>query len=117
MRGATGGSSAASLCADLLEARAGRRAELIVCDVTALQEPDLGSIDALARAQLTAQRLGCRVRLDGATKRLRELLALAGLREVVPCGAGSDLEARGQPERREEARGIQEEGDPPDLTT
>lgn len=114
---ATGRPDAASLCDELLSALDGRRVDLVVCDVRGLREPDLGTVDALARMQLTAQRLGCRVRLDGATSTLRELLALVGLREVVPCGAGSDLEAGGQPERREEARGIQEKGDPTDLTT
>src|SRR5688572_23854562 len=115
--GAKGGSNAASLCDDLANALGGRPVQLVVCDVRALRQPDLGTVDALARVQLAAQRLGCRVRLDGATKSLRELLALVGLREVVPCGAGSDLEARRQPKRREEARGVQEEGDPTDLTT
>lgn len=115
--GAEGRCDAASLCDDLVRALNGRRVELVVCDVGALREPDLGSVDALARVQLTAQRLGCRVRLDGATQGLRELLALVGLREVVPCEAASDLQARGEAEGREEARGIQEEGDPTDLTT
>jgi ABC-type transporter Mla MlaB component len=107
---------AASLCARLLAALAGRRVELVVCDVAALTEPDVGTVDVLARMELTARRRGCEMRLEGASVALRELLALVGLREVVPCEAGSDLEARRQPEGREEAPRVEEEGDPADPT-
>ncbi len=40
---------------------------------------DLRAVDELCRLALTAQRLGCRVRLDGATTELRDLLDLAGV--------------------------------------
>jgi ABC-type transporter Mla MlaB component len=83
-------------------------------DCAALTEPDIGTVDAVARIQLTARRLGCRVRLDRASPELRDLLALAGLRDVVPCDAGSGFEAGRQAEGREEPGGIEEEGDPAD---
>ena len=35
----------------------------VVCDVGALAEPDAITIDALARLQLTARRVGCTVEL------------------------------------------------------
>ena len=65
-------------------------------------------MEALARVELTARRLGGDIRLRGASVELLELLALCGLPiELV-------LEAEGQAEQREEARRIEEEGDPTD---
>jgi ABC-type transporter Mla MlaB component len=93
----------------------GSDADLVVCDVGALFHPDLVTVDALARLQLTAQRLGRRVRLHHASCELEELLALVGLRDVVPLWAGLPLEPRGQTEEREQGRGVEEEADPGDL--
>jgi ABC-type transporter Mla MlaB component len=87
--------------------------EVVVCDVGTLVEPDAVVVDALARLQLTARRLGRRVRLVHACEPLQELLELTGLREVVPLYALA-LEPGGQTEEREEARGVQEEADPAD---
>jgi hypothetical protein len=86
-----------------------------VCDVGAVFDPNLVTVDALARLQLTARRLGHRVRLRHASRELQELLALVGLRDVVPLCAGLPLEPRGQPEEREQSRGVEEEADPGDL--
>jgi ABC-type transporter Mla MlaB component len=91
----------------------GSDADLVVCDVGALVDPDAATIDALARLQLTALRLGRQVRLLHACGDLKDLLALTGLSEVVPC-ADSPLETRGQAKQREPAPGIEEEGDPAD---
>jgi STAS domain-containing protein len=87
----------------------------VVCDVSALAEPDLTTIDALARIALDAWRLGCQVQLRNASPELRELLALAGLADVVRCVAGSGVESRGETEEREELRGVEEERDPADA--
>jgi len=62
----------------------GSDAEVVVCDVGALVDPDAVTVDALARLQLTARRLGRRVRLRHASAELQELLAFVGLDEVVP---------------------------------
>lgn len=43
---------------------------------------DLGTVDALARLQLVARRLGCRIRLVQPAPALVELIEFAGLREV-----------------------------------
>jgi ABC-type transporter Mla MlaB component len=59
-------------------------AELIVCDVGSLVDPDVVTVGALARLQLTARRLGCWVRLDNACGTLTELLDLMGLSDVLP---------------------------------
>jgi ABC-type transporter Mla MlaB component len=58
--------------------------EYVLCDVAAVTEPDAGTVEALARLQLTAQRLGRRILLLDASAELRELLDLAGLSDVVP---------------------------------
>jgi anti-anti-sigma regulatory factor len=71
---------------------------------------DLGTIDALARLQLTARRAGLHMRLRAVPRELRELLELVGLDEVL------GVEPRRQPEEREERRGVEEErelDDPP----
>ena len=44
---------------------------------------DVLLVDALARVQLAAARLGCSMRVCGASRELCELLELAGLRDVV----------------------------------
>ena len=46
-------------------------------------EPDAVTVDALARLQLAAGRLGCTVRLRNASAALRDLVALMGLRDVL----------------------------------
>jgi ABC-type transporter Mla MlaB component len=57
----------------------------VACDVRALAEPDAVTVDALARLQLTAGRLGYRVELRQACEELVELLVLTGLHDVLPC--------------------------------
>jgi hypothetical protein len=74
----------------------------IICDVGAL-DPDVHTIDALARLQLAARRLGMEVQLRQASRELQELVAFAGLRDVLR------VEASGQPEEREERAGVEEE--------
>lgn len=90
--------------------------DVVVLDVGALGEPDLGAIDALARARLAALKIGCELRLSDASAELRDLLHLAGLAEAVPCEERSGLEADGKPEGRKESRGVEEERDPADPT-
>ena len=52
------------------------------CDVTGV-EPDAVTVDALARLQLAAARLGCRVRLRNASPSLCGLVAFMGLSDVL----------------------------------
>lgn len=58
-------------------------AEIIACDVGALGA-DVVSVEALARLQLTAWRLGCRLRLRHASRELEGLIALCGLGDILP---------------------------------
>jgi hypothetical protein len=80
----------------------GSRASTIVCDVGAVA-PEASAVDALARLQLNAQRLGLELRLLHASNELQELIAFAGLDQVLR------VEAEGQTEEREERRGVEEE--------
>lgn len=104
------------LCERVRALLEGSDTKLVVCDVGALIDPDVETIDALARAQLTARRLGGRVRLRNASSELQELLSLAGLCDVVPLHGGLRLESWGQAEEREQGRGVEEEADPHDPT-
>ena len=45
--------------------------------------PDIATIDTLARLQLTARRLGLELRLRDASTELQDLLAFAGLHDVL----------------------------------
>lgn len=48
-----------------------------------MQPPDLGAVDELCLLARAARRLGCTVRLVGATDELRGLLDLAGVSHVL----------------------------------
>lgn len=87
----------------------------VACDVSALADPDLGTVDTLARLQLTVTRLGGTISLRGVTPRLHELLALTGLEEVLPSRPELSVEPGRKPEQREEPLGVEEEADPRDV--
>ncbi len=88
--------------------------ERIVCNVAALRAPDAAVVDALARLQLTARRLGLQMLLIETPSELEALLSLMGLRAVLPLSRPSGVEPRREPEHREEDRRIQEKRDPGD---
>jgi hypothetical protein len=73
--------------------------------------PNLAAIDALARLQLAAARRGRRIRLRHASSELRELLAFTGFSDVLPCELELRLEPERQTEEREQALGVEEEGE------
>lgn len=87
---------------------------LVICDVTALTEPDLETVDALARLELTARRQGARLLLVEACEDLCRLLAFAGLRDVVLVEPELGLECERETEEREQLRGVEEEAGPDD---
>ncbi|MGH2749122.1 MAG: STAS domain-containing protein [Actinomycetota bacterium] len=88
----------------------------IVCDVREIVDPDAAALDALARLQLAARRSGREIRLRHASTELRELLVLTGLSDAVPLCGELVLEPGRETEEREQARGVEEEGDPGDPT-
>lgn len=130
-----------ALCERLAVRIGGTGSQVIVCDVAGLARPDAVAVEALARLQLTARRLGRRIRLRGASPQLLDLLAFVGLRGVLPLcpeprashplpparqpraadppARGSDALAgqpRWQAEQREQPLVVEEEvepGDPP----
>jgi ABC-type transporter Mla MlaB component len=77
---------------------------IVVCDVRALVHVDAGTVDALARLQLNAQRLGACVRLHYPSRELLELLDFMGLSDVL-----LSVEPGGQAEQREHGVGVEEE--------
>jgi hypothetical protein len=79
----------------------------LACDVGGVEDPDMGTIDALARMALAARRLGRDVELRRARPDLFELLVLAGLDALA-------VEVERQAEEREEAGRVEEEDDPAD---
>jgi hypothetical protein len=60
---------------------------IVVSDAGALTEPDLATVDALARLALAARRAGRSVRVRHPSAALSNLLELAGLGEIVRCEA------------------------------
>jgi ABC-type transporter Mla MlaB component len=69
----------ARLCA-LLEHR---EAPIVVCRLRAVHA-SAESLEALARLQLIARRYGSRIQLTGASAALLELIAYAGMQDVLP---------------------------------
>lgn len=83
--------------------------DVVVCDVRDLV-PDLVAVEGLARLRLTARRLGCGLRLRGASRALEQLLAFCGLCDVLPVeGELGGIRWHGrQPEEREQPLGVEE---------
>jgi ABC-type transporter Mla MlaB component len=59
-------------------------ADVLVCDMSTLGKVDAVAVDAVARLQLTARRLGGRICVRHAPSELEELLRFTGLAEI--CG-------------------------------
>jgi anti-anti-sigma regulatory factor len=88
----------------------------VTVDVGAAHRPDLALVEALARLRLTARRLGRGMRLRNAGGELAELLAWAGLDDVLTAPATLRVEPGGEAEQGEQPLGVQEgvePGDPP----
>jgi len=66
-----------------MESHRSEACPLLVWDVAALQYADVGTVDAIARLQLAAKRLGLELRLHNARPELRELIDFAGLCDVL----------------------------------
>jgi anti-anti-sigma regulatory factor len=89
-------------------------AAVVVCDVRAITKPDAVVIEALARLQLTARRLGRQILVHHASDHLRDLLVLTGLREFLPQHPELVLELGWQAEQREQPLGVKEGVEPDD---
>ena len=80
----------------------------VVLDCRWLTEPRLAEINHIARLQLAVRRQGCQVQLRNADEALLDLIAFAGLAEVLR------VEVRRESEEGEEPRGVEEKGQPGD---
>ncbi len=112
LRGPISRAEIASLCDGARALLDANDAELVVVDLDGLVDPDVVTVDAMARLQVTARRLGRGVRFRGACREVHELVALTGLGEVLHFDDGSRFEPRGETEQREHGLGVEEEGDP-----
>lgn len=56
---------------------------IVTWDVGTLTDPDVTTVDVIARLQLTAQRCGLDLRLENVGPELAELIDLAGLSDVL----------------------------------
>jgi ABC-type transporter Mla MlaB component len=107
LRGPVVGREAALLCERLRTVLDATNADRVDCDCGEVTNPDLGTVEALALLQLTAARRGSALVLRGAPPPLLDLVVLAGLAGILRSG----VEVVRQSEHREEAGGVQEEGD------
>ena len=73
-----------------------------------IRAADLVTVDALARAQLSAQRRGIRLRFTNASPALRELTAFVGLEDALLGRDGR------QSEQGEQPLGVEERVEPDD---
>ena len=85
----------AGLCARLRIVIESAGSEVVACDVRALAA-DLLAVEALARLQLTARRLGTTIRLRGAGRELVALLGLCGLDDLFDRGDALDADRNGE---------------------
>jgi hypothetical protein len=76
----------------------------LILDCSALPEADATQLDGLARLVLGLRRRRCQIRLANPGEGLLDLIEFAGLGEVLRVEPGWEA-----PER-EEARGVEEEG-------
>ncbi|MEE4490799.1 STAS domain-containing protein [Streptomyces sp. BE230] len=81
------------LCAELEAILAASRADVVDCDVGGIGQPDLTTVEAIARLSVVARRAGGRrLRLRGMTPDLQLLIDLVGLGELI--GSGADAAGR-----------------------
>ena len=83
---------------------------MVTVSCARIQAPDLAAIHQLAHMQLCARRCGTELRFIEASEELAALVELVGLGDVLR------VEVKRQPEQREQPRGVEEEGELPDLS-
>lgn len=85
--------------------------DALVVDVSEVVDPDVSTVEAMARLRLNARRCGCEARFRHVSDELRELVGLLGLSDAL------GVEPVGESEEREEVLGVEEETYPGDLPT
>jgi anti-anti-sigma regulatory factor len=89
---------------------------VLICDVSALRDVDEATLNALAGLQLAARRFGASIEFVNASSRVRDLVELVGLGDVLRCSGalGSGAQVRRHTEQREQ-RGVDEVVNPGDT--
>jgi ABC-type transporter Mla MlaB component len=113
LQGPIAASDVPALCDRLASVLDASPSDRVECDCSGVITADLCTLEALARLELTAARHGSAMVLDRAPPSLVELVAFAGLARILRLR----VEVGRQPEHREEAGGVQEEGDAGDPVT
>ena len=85
LSGHVGPDRAAELCAEVRSTACARPDDPLSCAVGRVEDPDLGTLEALARMAVAARRLGRGFELVGARPDLRGLIVFAGLGGVLSC--------------------------------
>ena len=98
-----------ALCDNVCALLRASDAELVLCDVGDVVDPDVAAVEALARLRLATRRLGRRMRVRNASADFIALLAFMGLGDVLPVRADLRLEVGRQPEERKQRLGVEEE--------
>jgi uncharacterized protein related to proFAR isomerase len=88
LHGAVGPDARSAVCAQVRRLLARGDVDVITCDVSSVR-PELGAVDALARLQLTARRLGGGIRLRAAPEDVAGLIRLVGVDAVLPVAPDS----------------------------
>jgi anti-anti-sigma regulatory factor len=92
MRGVIGRLDAARLGREVGDLLRATGAELVVCDVGGVIQPNAATVDAVCRVRLAARRFGCRLRLRHASPELVDLLDLMGLCDSAENDSGLEAE-------------------------
>ncbi len=103
-----------TLCREFSALLGSSRAQVVVCDVGGLIDPDCVAIDAVARLQLAARRRGATVTLLRASNELKELLEFIGLENVIRQYETLLVDPLGETEHGEQALGVEKEIEPND---
>jgi anti-anti-sigma regulatory factor len=74
-----------AFCERALERIERSEADPVVCDLGRVPRPDAVTVEALARLQLEARRLGRHLVFRDACGELRDLVAFVGLDRALPC--------------------------------
>ena len=83
LAGRIGPPEIAAVCRRVRELICDQGANAVVVDVSAVVEPDLAALDALARLHLMARRFGRDIKISHTCEQLEELVAFSGLGDVL----------------------------------
>lgn len=81
--GRIGAPEIADLCARVQKAFARSHVTTVIVDVGGVIDPDIATLDALARLHLTATRMGRRLKVRHTCRQIEELAAFGGLDGVL----------------------------------